>query len=171
VALLHRATVHPAKADIIAAWVPTRPWGPAAGVATDLVGSFRFDDPDGRVGMEVHLVAAGSTLLQVPLTYRDAPLDGGDDGFVTEMQHTALGTRWVYDGLRDPRLVTMLAAVAMTGQGEALGMVVYDGRWYIAPTDVASRAAVGPSSGCPSTASSWPPTTPAGPCSATTASR
>jgi hypothetical protein len=136
VALLHRATVHPAKADLIAAWVPTRPWGPAAGVAIDLVGSFRFDDPDGRVGMEVHLVAAGPTLLQVPLTYRDAPLDGGDDAFITEMQHTALGTRWVYDGLRDPRLVTMLAAVAMTGQGEALGMVLYDDRWYIAPTDV-----------------------------------
>jgi hypothetical protein len=86
--------------------------------------------------MEVHLVAAGPTLLQVPLTYRDAPLDGGDDAFITEMQHTALGTRWVYDGLRDPRLVTMLAAVAMTGQGEALGMVLYDDRWYIAPTDV-----------------------------------
>ena len=24
----------------------------------------------------------------------------------------------------------------MTGQGEALGMVVYDGRWYIAPSNV-----------------------------------
>ncbi len=30
----------------------------------------------------------------------------------------------------------MLAAVAMTGQGEALGMAVYDGRWYIAPSNV-----------------------------------
>ena len=52
------------------------------------------------------------------------------------MQHSVLGTRWVYDGLRDPRLVVMLAAVAMTGQGEALGMVVYDDRWYIAPSNV-----------------------------------
>ena len=24
----------------------------------------------------------------------------------------------------------------MTGQGEALGMAVYDGRWYVAPTNV-----------------------------------
>ncbi|CAN5612434.1 hypothetical protein BH18ACT1_BH18ACT1_12570 [soil metagenome] len=47
-----------------------------------------------------------------------------------------LGTRWVYDGLRDPRLVLMLAGVAMTGQGEALGMAVYEGRWYIAPSNV-----------------------------------
>ena len=54
------------------------------------------------------------------------------------MEHSVLGTRWVYDGLRDPLLVVMLAAVAMTGQGEALGMAVYDGRWYIAPTTSAS---------------------------------
>jgi hypothetical protein len=47
-----------------------------------------------------------------------------------------LGTRWIYDGLRDPRFVLMLAGVAMTGQGEALGMVLYDGRWHIAPSNV-----------------------------------
>jgi hypothetical protein len=79
---------------------------------------------------------AGDTLLQVPLTYRDEPLDRADDALIVEMQHSVLGTRWVYDGLRDPRLVLMLAAVAMTGQGEALGMAVYDGRWYIAPSNV-----------------------------------
>jgi hypothetical protein len=52
------------------------------------------------------------------------------------MEHSVLGTRWVYDGLRDPRLVVMLAAVTMTGQGEALGMARYEGRWYIAPSNV-----------------------------------
>jgi hypothetical protein len=30
----------------------------------------------------------------------------------------------------------MLAGVAMTGQGEALGLAQYDGRWYIAPTNI-----------------------------------
>ena len=30
----------------------------------------------------------------------------------------------------------MLAAVTMTGQGEALGLAVYEGRWYIAPSNV-----------------------------------
>jgi hypothetical protein len=101
-----------------------------------VIGSYRFDDPEGRVGMETHLVMAGSTLLQVPLTYRDEPLEGADDALIVEMQHSVLGTRWVYDGLRDPRLVVMLAAVAMTGQGEAVGMAEYDGRWYIAPSNV-----------------------------------
>ncbi len=135
-ALYHRATITPSKAELIAAWAPTRPWGPSAADPLEVIGSYRFDDPDGRVGMETHLVTAGGALMQVPLTYRDEPLDGAEDALITEMQHSVLGTRWVYDGLRDPRLVIMLAAVAMTGQGEALGLAVYDGRWYIAPSNV-----------------------------------
>jgi len=138
-ALFHRATLSPTKAELIADWAPTQPWGPPAGGPIDVIGSYRFDDPDGRVGMETHLITAGDTLLQVPLTYRDEPLDGADDALITEMQHSVLGTRWVYDGLCDPRFVIMLAAVAMTGQGEAVGMAVYDGRWYIAPSNVRIR--------------------------------
>ena len=135
-AIFHLATITPTKAELIAAWAPTRPWGPAADVPIDVIGSYRFDDPEGRAGMETHLVTAGGTLLQVPLTYRDEPLECADDAFICEMEHSVLGTRWVYDGLRDARLVVMLAAVAMTGQGEAVGMAVYDGRWYIAPSNV-----------------------------------
>ena len=135
-ALFHAATITPTKAELIAEWAPTQPWGPPAEVAIDVIGSYRFDDPEGRVGMEIHLVRAGADVLQVPLTYRDEPLPGADDALITEMQHSALGTRWVYDGLRDPRLVVMLAAVAMTGQGEALGMVMYEDRWVVAPSAV-----------------------------------
>jgi hypothetical protein len=135
-ALFHRATVTPTKAELIAAWAPTQPWGPTSAEGMEVIGSYRFDDPDGRVGMETHLVDAGGALLQVPLTYRDEPLDGAEDALITEMHHSVLGTRWVYDGLRDPQLVIMLAAVTMTGQGEALGMVVYEGRWYVAPSNV-----------------------------------
>jgi hypothetical protein len=135
-ALFHLARITPTKQELIADWAPTQPWGPPADLAIDVIGSYRFDDPDGRVGMEVHLVDAAGTLLHVPLTYRDEPLAGAEDALITEMDHSVLGTRWVYDGLRDPRLVIMLAAVTMTGQGEALGMAVYDGRWYIAPTNV-----------------------------------
>ncbi len=135
-ALFHRATITPTKAEIIAAWAPTQPWGPPADAPMEVIGAFRFDDPDGRVGMETHLVTAGDTLFHVPLTYRDEPLAGADGALVAEMQHSVLGTRWVYDGLGDPLFVVMLAAVAMTGQGEALGMAVYEGRWYIAPSNV-----------------------------------
>ena len=135
-AIFHLATITPTKAELIAEWAPTQPWGRAGDVPIEVIGSYRFDDPEGRVGMETHLVTAGDTVLQIPLTYRDEPLEGADDALIVEMQHSVLGTRWVYDGLRDPRLVVMLAAVAMTGQGEAVGMAEYDGRWYIAPSNV-----------------------------------
>lgn len=135
-ALFHRATITPTKQQLIADWAPTRPWGPSVDDAVEMIGSYRFDDPEGRVGMETHLVRAGATVFQVPLTYRDQPVDGAEDGLITEMHHSVLGTRWIYDGLRDERFLLMLAGVAMTGQGEALGMVEYDGRWYVAPSNV-----------------------------------
>jgi hypothetical protein len=135
-ARFHRATITPTKSELIAEWAPSQPWGPTTDDPIDVIGSYRFDDPDGRVGMETHLVRSGTMLLQVPLTYRDEPLDEADAALVVEMQHSVLGTRWVYDGLRDPQFVVMLAAVAMTGQGEAVGMAVYDGRWYIAPSNI-----------------------------------
>ena len=138
-AIFHRATITPTKSELIAAWAPSQPWGPSPADAIDVIGSYRFDDPDGRVGMETHLVTAGGALLQIPLTYRDEPLDGAEGALIVEMQHSVLGTRWVYDGLRDSLFVVMLASVAMTGQGEALGMAVYDGRWYIAPSNVRIR--------------------------------
>ncbi|MEO6467794.1 MAG: hypothetical protein ABIP21_01745 [Acidimicrobiia bacterium] len=135
-AIFHRATITPTKEHLIADWVPTQSWGSAVDVPINVIGSYRFDDPDGRVGMEAFLITAGDTLLHVPLTYRDEPLVGADDALLSEMQHSVLGTRWVYDGVRDPLFVVMLAGVTMTGQGEALGMARYEGRWYIAPSNV-----------------------------------
>jgi hypothetical protein len=135
-ALFHRATVTPTKAELIAAWAPTQAWGPSAAEPVEVVGSFRFDDPNGLVGMETHLVKAEGALFQIPLTYRAEPLVGADDALIGEMHHSVLGPRWVYDGLRDPLFVVMLAAVAMTGQGESVGMIVYDGRCYVVPSNV-----------------------------------
>src|SRR4051812_5332793 len=108
-ARFHVATITPTKAELIAEWIPRQPWGPEAADAVEVIGAFRFDDPDGRVGMETHLVSARGVTLQVPLTYRDAPLDGAEGALITEMHHSALGNRWVYDGLRDPMFVLMLA--------------------------------------------------------------
>ncbi len=132
----HVATITPTKAELIAEWAPTQSWCPTTDVPLEVIGSYRIDDPEGAVGMEVHLVTAGADLLQVPLTYRGAPLGGADDALIVQMQHSVLGPRWVYDGLGDPLFTTMLAAVAMTGQGEALGMAQFDGRWIVAPSNV-----------------------------------
>jgi len=133
-AILHAATITPTKGEMISAWLPTQSWAPPGDAA--LVDAYRFDDPEGAVGMEVHLVRCGGELLQVPLTYRDAALDGADDHLLGTMEHSVLGRRWIYDGLGDPVFVRMLAAVTMTGCGQAVGMVEYRGRWVVAPPTV-----------------------------------
>ncbi|NND02700.1 MAG: hypothetical protein HKN91_07930 [Acidimicrobiia bacterium] len=138
-ALFHAATVKPRKSDLIEEWLHSQSWGPAADEPIEVLGAFRFDDPEGQVGLETHLVSAGGRLFQVPLSYRDKPLEGAEDALISTMEHSALGTRWVYNGMGDARYVLMLAAVAMTGQGEALGMAEYEGRWHIAPTHVRIR--------------------------------
>jgi len=138
-AILHRATIKPTKAELLTQWIPSRTWCPPGAHPIAVIGAFRYDDPDGRVGMETHVVRAGDVTLQIPLTYRDEPLVGAEDALITQMEHSVLGTRWVYDGLGDPLFVTMLAAVSMTGQGEALGMARFDDRWYIAPSNIRLR--------------------------------
>ncbi len=57
-AVHHPATITPTKRDLLQAWVPHQPWT-GGGDLTGLtpVGSYRFDDPDGEVGMETHLLA------------------------------------------------------------------------------------------------------------------
>jgi hypothetical protein len=135
-ALLHRATLSPTKAEIIAAWLPRQPWSPDGDGSVELVGAYRFDDPEGRVGLEVHLVRSNEVLLQVPLVYRDEAVDGLDAHLVGTMHHSALGARWVYDGLSDPVFVAMLAGATLTGTGQAIGMVDNAGRWTLVPTPV-----------------------------------
>jgi hypothetical protein len=138
-ALFHRATITPTKEEIIGVWAPDQPWGPPRHEPIDVIGSYRFDDPEGRAGMETFLFRVAGELYQAPLTYRDAPLEGSESSLIAEMTHSVLGPRWVYDGIHDPRFLVMLAAVSMSGQGEALGMAVYEGRWHVAPSPLRIR--------------------------------
>jgi hypothetical protein len=94
-ATLHRPTINPTRADLIERWALMQPWGPSAGDPITVIGAYRFDDPDHRVGLETHLATAGGVLLQVPLTYRDEPLAGAEAALITQMEHSVLGTRWV----------------------------------------------------------------------------
>ncbi|OII11400.1 hypothetical protein BIU97_05715 [Curtobacterium sp. MCBA15_009] len=124
-AVIHNAVLRPSKTDAIGAWLPTRPWSgvttdPAADGSLVVAGRFRFDDPDGEVGVETYLVRVGDgPVLQVPLTYRGAPLDGADDHLVTEMDHSVLGRRWVYDAVGDPVYADVLRRAVATGGREA----------------------------------------------------
>lgn len=120
-ALLYRADLTPSKLELLNVWLPTRSWytGPAAPDVTR-VGAFRFDDPAGAVGIETILVRAGDgPVLQVPLTYRDAPLDGAERWLIGTAEHSVLGRRWVYDASGDPVYAATLAHTILTGAGEA----------------------------------------------------
>ncbi|NAZ82919.1 hypothetical protein GTR02_13945 [Kineococcus sp. R8] len=120
-AVHHPATIVPTKLELLQAWVPHQPWtGDADTSVLTRLGSYRFDDPDGEVGMETHLLAtADGQVLQVPLTYRGAPRAGADDSLITTMTHTTLGDRWIYDGCHDPVYVSALVATVVTGGREA----------------------------------------------------
>lgn len=134
-AMLHRAEIRPSKLDLIAAWLPGRQWyrGKADPVR---VASFRFDDPAGAVGVETTLVAAGDgEIYQVPLTYRGAPLPGGEPWLVGTAEHSVLGRRWVYDACGDPVYVAVLADAILSGGGQAAEYFEADGqREYREPT-------------------------------------
>ncbi|MET8231488.1 hypothetical protein ABZS77_12550 [Micromonospora sp. NPDC005298] len=129
-ALLHRATLRPTKLDLLATWLPGRPWYQgSAGADVVSPGAYRFDDPAGAVGIETMLVGvADGPVHHVPLTYRDAPLDGADEWLVGTTEHSALGTRWVYDGCADPVYAAALAHAILTGAGQAEQFFEVDGR-------------------------------------------
>ncbi|WP_349827528.1 maltokinase N-terminal cap-like domain-containing protein [Brevibacterium litoralis] len=107
-AILHRATLEPSKPDLVRSWLPHQDWiDVPAGATIEPLGAFRFDDPDGQVGIETHLVEMISpdgtrTVVHVPLTYRNEELDGAGSALVGTLEHSVLGTRWVYDAPADP---------------------------------------------------------------------
>src|SRR5690349_3536567 len=128
VALIHRAQITPTKAELIAGWLPSRTWSGGAATPLEMLGAYRFDDPAGEVGIETHLVRTGrGEVLQVPLTYRGAPLDGAERHLLGTMEHTHLGRRWVYDGCGDPVYAAAVVTAIRTGGREADEWVEADG--------------------------------------------
>jgi Maltokinase N-terminal cap domain len=134
VALLYQATLNPTKLELLEAWTPHQPWiGDADTTTLEAVGSYRFDDPDGEVGMETHLLrTADGQILQVPVTYRGAPVPGSESLLIATTQHSVLGERWVYDACGDPVYVRALATAVLSGGTQAAIDVVTDNgqeRW------------------------------------------
>ena len=127
-AVLHQAGLTPSKVELLQSWVPHQPWIGDTDVTTlEAVGAYRFDDPDGEVGLETHLLrAADGRTLQVPLTYRGSPLDGAESSLLATMHHSVLGQRWVYDACCDPAYVTALATTMLAGGMQAELDVVTD---------------------------------------------
>ncbi|MFG2526731.1 1,4-alpha-glucan branching protein [Streptomyces sp. NPDC048516] len=123
-AVIHHTRLEPTKLELLASWLPSRPWyhGGAGGPELANAGGFRLDDPQGEVGIEFIVVTDASgplpTAYLVPLTYRGAPLDGAEHALVGTMEHGVLGRRWVYDGCHDPVLADRLPAL-IEGRAQA----------------------------------------------------
>lgn len=121
-ALLYQGTIlTPPKLNLVAQWLPAQPWsGGADGSPGEQLGSYRFDDPADKVGIDTMILrtAAGST-LQVPVTYRDAPVEGAEAALIGTTDHSVLGMRWIYDGCADPVWVTAMLTAILTGAQQA----------------------------------------------------
>jgi hypothetical protein len=123
--------------ELLEQWLPNQQWFRGIGsMNLARVGSFRFDDPDGEVGIETLLVANEGAVFLVPLTYRGSPLPGADPCLVGIMEHSFLGTRWIYDAPVDPVYASALAATILTGQPQADQYFEVDGRLQLIPESV-----------------------------------
>lgn len=127
----------PTLPELLRGWLPAQRWYPAKGTPVSLrrVGGIHLHDPDGEVGLEMHLVAVDSgervDVVSVPLSYRSAPLEGAEAGLVGETEHTvdgAVAPRWVYDGAHDPVFVAawleLMRSESTTTDGRATGHAV-----------------------------------------------
>lgn len=127
--------------ELLEGWLPRQSWFTGDGdAALSKVGSFRFDDPEGEVGIETILVAADGAVFQVPLSYRGSPLQDAEQFLVGTMQHSVLGERWVYDACGDPCYADALGAAILTGQPQAEQYLDVGGRLESMPESVVVRS-------------------------------
>jgi hypothetical protein len=102
--------------------------------SVEKVAEYRFDDPEGEVGVETILWRTpDGTVLQVPFSYRAAPLEGADEHLVGNTDHSVLGKRWVYDGCADPVWAAALTSAILTGGTQAQMVIEKDGELVDVP--------------------------------------
>ncbi len=123
-AIIHQeATITPTKRAAAAAWLDRQGLGTGD---VEMLGSYRFDDPEGEVGIEALLVRRAGEVFHLPVTYRGAPLDGAGAHLITTMEHSVLGSRWVYEAQGDPVALACYAA-ALAGRQEQASLELWEG--------------------------------------------
>ncbi|MGY5764516.1 maltokinase N-terminal cap-like domain-containing protein [Brachybacterium sp. DNPG3] len=128
-AIIHRAQITPSKTEVLRDFLASREWGSTEEI--EVLGAYRFDDPDGEVGVECHLVRAGDEVFHLPLTYRGALSAVIEEAPIATMQHSVLGERFVYDGLADEVALSCFLR-ALCGTQQQAELDVYDGATQIA---------------------------------------
>lgn len=115
-AVIHEADLAPTKPEVVTRWLDTQGLGEGP---VEVVGSYRFDDPAGEVGVEAMLVRRGDATYQVPVTYRGAPLPGAEDALICTMEHSVLGRRWVHHAAGDSVALDCFARALASEQPQA----------------------------------------------------
>lgn len=110
-AIIHRASVSPTKAELLERIL---------GESVTVLGTYRFDDPVGEVGVEAFIARCGAKTSQIVLTYRGGPLAGSEGDLISTMEHSALGRRWIYNGTGDPVAVECFRRALQSEQDQAV---------------------------------------------------
>lgn len=113
------ATIRPTKQELLETVFD----GPV-----EVVGAYRFDDPEGEVGVEGFLVRRDAALRHVLFSYRGAILASEGAHLVSTMEHSELGPRWIYDGATDPVAIACVRRAILGKQVQAVLELWEDGR-------------------------------------------
>jgi hypothetical protein len=131
------ATIRPTKRELLET---------VLGGSVEVLGSYRFDDPAGEVGVEAFVVRRGEQLQHVVFTYRGAPLEGDEARLVSTMEHSELGPRWIYDGTTDPVALDCFRRAILGEQHPAVFEMWEEGRLVgTSESNVQLRATLGTS--------------------------
>lgn len=150
VAILHRATLTPTKQELLTAHLTTFPaFGDVDLGGVSLIGAYRFDDPAGEVGIESHVVATPLGVVHIPLTYRAGPIDGAEQWLIGSMEHSVLGTRWIYNACGDQVYVQELLRVILTGDTHVEQFVATDDGPVARPSTASVRGTGSPGTAVP----------------------
>jgi hypothetical protein len=133
-AIIHKASVKPTKAELLER---------ICCEAVTVLGMYRFDDPDGEVGVEAFIVRSDGGTRQTVLTYRGAPLEGAEEDLISTMEHSTLGRRWIYDGAGDPVAVSCFRR-ALEGEQEQAVEEVWDNGRHVGTREQTVRLSVIP---------------------------
>ncbi|PJJ43144.1 hypothetical protein ATK23_0318 [Glutamicibacter mysorens] len=105
--IVYNTTMSPTKTELVTAWLAKQEFYTGQGAPKlENIGGFRLEDPQGEVGIELSFYAdhadTSDVVYHVPLTYRDAPIEGAEQHLLGTSEHAILGLRYVYDAAGDP---------------------------------------------------------------------
>ena len=121
------ATLTPTKRELVVDWLARQDWFTGDPAVIEQVAAFRFVDPEGEVGIETLLFNADGFVFQIPQTYRAEPLDDDVEGLIGVLEHSELGTRYVYDAMTDPVYLAELERVIREGDTAVETVSLRDG--------------------------------------------